>query len=125
MEKSKLVCTQADMTNLKVRMRKMDIVDICTRERANTMWKFYKLTSLSIFASLLNDAPMGRKYTVLPEPLLKNHKVNCLSFKRKTRQAYNDNLCLFRALALHLRSNKELEEETSKNFKLFLNNCGK
>ena len=35
MEKSKLVCTQADKTNLKDRMQKMDIVDICTRERAN------------------------------------------------------------------------------------------
>ena len=30
MERSKLVCTQADMTNLKDKMQKMDIVDICT-----------------------------------------------------------------------------------------------
>ena len=36
MERAKLVCTQADMTNLKDRMQKVDIVDICTRERANT-----------------------------------------------------------------------------------------
>ena len=43
MERSKLVCTQADMTNLKDRMQKIDIVDICTRERTNTKWKFYKL----------------------------------------------------------------------------------
>ena len=42
MERLKLVCTQADMTNLKNRMQKMDIVDIFTRERANTIWKFYK-----------------------------------------------------------------------------------
>ena len=28
MERSKLVCTQADMTNLKHRMEKMDIFDI-------------------------------------------------------------------------------------------------
>ena len=32
MERAKLVCTQADMTNLKDRMQKKDIVDICTRE---------------------------------------------------------------------------------------------
>ena len=43
MERPKLVCTQADMTNLKNRMQKTDIVDLCTRERANTKWKFYKL----------------------------------------------------------------------------------
>ena len=45
MERSKLVCAQADMTNLGNRMQKIDIVDVCTRERANTKWKFYKLTN--------------------------------------------------------------------------------
>ena len=101
-------------------MQKMDIVDICTRERANTMWKFYKLTNLTIFASLLKDVPMGCKDTILPEPLLKKHNENCLTYERNTRQPYNDNLRLFRALALHLHGNEELEEETSKIFNLFL-----
>ena len=55
---------------------------------------------------------------------MKNHKVNCLTFERNTRQPYNDSLCLFRALALYLHGNEKLEEETSKNFNLFLNNCG-
>ena len=110
METSKLVCTQADMTNLKDRMQKMDIVDICTRERANTKWKFYKITNLTIFASLLKDVPMGCKDTLLPEPLLRNGNVNCLTFERNTRQPYNDNLCLFRALALHLHGNEKLED---------------
>ena len=64
MERAKLVCTQADKTNLKNRMQKMDIVDLCTREGANTKWKFYKLTNLTIFASLLKNVPMGRKDTV-------------------------------------------------------------
>ena len=41
MERSKLVCTQADMNNRKERMQKLDIVDICTRETANTKWRFY------------------------------------------------------------------------------------
>ena len=118
------MCTQADMTNLRGRMQKMDIVDICTQERSNTKWKIYKLTNLTYFASLLKDVPMGCKDTVLPEPLLKNHNVNCLTFERNTRQPYNDNLCLFRALALHLHGNEKLEEETSKIFNLFLNNCG-
>ena len=112
METAKLLCTQADMTNLKNRMQKKDIVDICTRERSNTKWKFYKLTKLTIFASLLKDVPMGCKDTVLPETLLRNCNVNCLTFERKTRQPYNDNLCLFRALALHLHGNEKLEEET-------------
>ena len=58
---------------------------------------------------------------VLPEPLLKNHTINCLTFKESTRQPYNDNLCLFRAPALHLHGTQRLEEETSKLFNLFIN----
>ena len=61
MEKSKLVCTQADMTNLKNRMQKMGIVDFCTRERDNTKWNFYKLTNIRIFAALLRDVPLDCK----------------------------------------------------------------
>ena len=65
---------------------------------------------------------MGCKDTVLPEPLLKSHNMNCLTFERKTRQPYKDILCLFRALALHLHSDEKLEEETPKKFNIFLNN---
>ena len=43
-------------------------------------------------------------------------------FERKTLQPYNDNLCLFRALAQHLHGNKKLEEDTSNFFNLLLNN---
>ena len=125
MERAKLVCTQADMTNQKDRMQRMDIVDLCTRERANTKWKFYKLTNLTIFVSLLIDVPMGCKDTVLPEPLLRFGNVKCLTFEKNTRQPHNDNLCLFRALALHLHGNEKLEEETSKIFNIFLNNMRK
>ena len=124
MERSKLVCTPDDITNLKEKLQKMDIVDLCTRERTNTKWKFCKLTNQTVFATLLKDVPMGCKDTVVPEPLLKNHNVNCLDFERNTCQPYNDNLCLFRAIALHLLGNERLEEETSKIFILFLNNCG-
>ena len=124
LDRSKLVCTQANMTNLKNRMHKMDNVDICTRERDNTKWKFHKLTNLTNFASLIRDVPMGCKDTVLPEPLVRNCNVNCLTFERNTTQVYNDNLCLFRALALHLHGNEKLDEETSSFFNLFHNNSG-
>ena len=65
---------------------------------------------------------MGCKDAVLTEPLLKNHTVNCLTFQKNTKKPYNDNLCLFRAVALHLFGNERLEEETSKLFNLcFIN----
>ena len=65
---------------------------------------------------------MGCRDTVLSEPFLKNQNVNCLTFQRNAIQPYNDFLCLFRALALHLHGNKKLGEETSKFLNLFLIN---
>ena len=62
---------------------------------------------------------MGCKDTALPDPLLKNLNVNCLIFESKTLRPYNDNLCLFRALPLHLQGNIKIDEETSKFFNLF------
>ena len=43
MERGKLVNTQADMTNLKGRMHKMDTVEICTRELAKRNGNFTNL----------------------------------------------------------------------------------
>ena len=82
------------------------------------------MKNLTVFAALLKFVPMGCKDSVLPELLLNNQKVNCLTCERITRKPYNDNLCLFRAVALHLFGNERLEEEKSKVFKLFLNKCG-
>ena len=65
---------------------------------------------------------MGCKDTVLPEPLLKNHNVNCLTNERNTRKPYNDNLCFFRAFVLHLHDNDNLEEANSIFF-LCNSNC--
>ena len=124
MERSKLVCTPDNITNLKEKLQKMDIVDLCIRERAITKWKFYRLTNLTVFAALLKDVLMGCKDSVLPEPLFKNQNVNCPTYEQNTKKPYKDNLCLFRALALHLHGNERLEEETSKFFNLFLKNCG-
>ena len=113
--------THDDLAKLKDFLKKTDVIVSCSLERMNTKWMFYKLTNFTVFAALLKDFPMGCKNAVLPEPLLKNHTNNCLTYGENTRQPYNDNLCLFRALALHLDGNQRLEEETSKLFKFVIN----
>ena len=65
---------------------------------------------------------MGCKDAVLPESLLRNPSINCLTYEQNTKKTYKDNLCLFRALVLRLHGNERLEEETSKLFNLFLVN---
>ena len=87
----------------------------------NSKWRFFKLTNLTVFAASLKDVPMGCKNAVLPKPLLRNGTINCLTYEENTRQPYNDNLCLFRALALHMHGNQRLEEETSQIFDSFIN----
>ena len=122
LEQSKLVSNKDDMTKLKEILKKTDVIESCTKERSNTKWRFFKLTNLTIFAALMKNIPMGCKDAVLPESLLRNPSINCLTFERNSRQPYKDNLCLFRALVLHLHGNERLEEETSKLFNLFLVN---
>ena len=61
------------------------------------------------------------KDAVLPKGLLRNGKINIFTSVENTRQPYNNNFCLFRALALHLRGTHRLEEKTSKFFKEFIN----
>ena len=122
LEQSKLVSSKDDMANLKKILKKTDVIESCTKERSNTKWRFFKLTNLTIFAALLRDIPMGCKDAVLPEPLLRNRSINCLTYEQNTKKPYKGNLCLFRALALHLHGDKRLEEEKSRLFNRFLVN---
>ena len=121
LDRSKTVCTRDDLAKMKDFLNKTDAIESCSRERINTKWRFYKLTNLTVFAALLKDVPMGSKNAVLPEPLLRNGRINCLTYEENTRQPYNDNLCLFRALARHLPGTQRLEEETSKLFNFSIN----
>ena len=120
LDRSKLVCTHDDLAKLKEFLNQTDVIESCNRERMNTKWRFFKLTNLNVFPALLKDVPMGCRNPVLPEPLLRNDTTNSLTYEENTRQPYNNNLCLFRALALHMHGNQRLEEKTSKLFILFI-----
>ena len=115
LKQSEFVSRKDDLAKLKEVLKKTDVIESCTKGRSNTMWKSFKLTNLTPFAALLRDIPMGCKDAILPEPLLRNPTANCPTYEK-------NNLCLFRALALHLHGNGRLEEETSKLFNLFLIN---
>ena len=122
LDRSKLMCTRDDLAELKHIAIKSDVIESCSRERLSTNWRFYKLTNLTVFAALLKDVPMfGCKDELLPEPLLRKVTINCLTYEEITRQPFKDNLCPFRALALHLHGNQRLEGESSKLFNLFIN----
>ena len=123
-DKSILLCTKADLTTIQNKVNEQDIIEICTQERQNTKWRFKLITNVTIFAALLKNVPMGCPDSVIPEPLLRNNHVNCLISNQDTKQPYNDNLCLFRALAVHLHGTTGLETSTSKIFNDFLEKSG-
>ena len=76
------------------------------------------------FSALLKELPVGCKDTILRDPLLKNLSVKFLTYDESTRKLYKDNLCLFRALALHLQGNERLESTTSEIFSLIFEKTG-
>ena len=113
MERSKLVATTEHLTKVKSLLSNTGIIELCARNEPTQNGNL-QADNCYIFAALLKDVPVGCKDTVLPDPLLKTSSVKCLIFEENTRKPYNDNLCLFRAFALHFHGNERLEEETSK-----------
>ena len=107
MRRSQLVATTEVLINIENQLGKLDVTETCKRERENTTWKFYKLTNGTIFAALLREIPMWCKAAVILDPLLENLSVKCLTFEESIRKPYNDIMCLFRALALHLRGTRK------------------
>ena len=68
MKSSKLVGNVDYTSNLKMKLQRSFFVARCTwGERANTKWKFCKLTNVTVFASVLGNIPMGYNDTVLLE----------------------------------------------------------
>ena len=113
------------MAKLKEILKKTDVIESCTKEGSNTKRRFFTLTNLTIFAVLVRDTPMGCKDTVLLGSLLKNQTISWLTYELSTKKPYEDFLCLFIALDLHLHGNERLEDEKSKLFNLFLINSKK
>ena len=66
---------------------------------------------------------MGCPDSVLPEPLLKNHSVNCL-LSDKDKQLYKDHLCRFRALTMYLHGHSNLDAHTFQLFTEFISKSG-
>ena len=63
MARHELVATREVFTRLKKLLSNTDFTESCTRDPANTKWKFLKLRSIKIFAALLKEFHMGCKDT--------------------------------------------------------------
>ena len=75
MARSRLLATKENLLKIKVVLINTVVIKACTKKRANTKWKFYKLTNVTVFAALLREVPMGCIDAVLLEPLAEIHRV--------------------------------------------------
>ena len=82
LDRTQFVCTKDDLMNLKGIANKTVVIGLCSREKFNTDWQFYKMKIVTVFAALLKDVPMCCKDVVLPETLQKNHTATALRLKR-------------------------------------------
>ena len=113
------MCTPDHITNPKEKLQKPDFVDLCTRERANSKSKFYKLTKLTVFPALLKDIPMGCKDSVLPEPLLTNQNVNYLTFEKKYKRALQRQSLPFQSSRSAFNWQRKIGGGNIQNFQIF------
>ena len=120
LDQLKLLCVRDDLTMLEDLLNKTDSIEFCSREILTTNWTSSQLTILTAFVALLKCVSMFCRDAVLSERFLRNSTFNCLRYEENTGQTYKINLCLFRALALLLHSNHQLEKENSKMFNLFI-----
>ena len=77
-EKSHLRWSKGDLVSLQDRVEKMDLIETCAQERANTEWRFALTTNVTIFCALLKNIPMRCLDAVIPEQLLRRRDVSCL-----------------------------------------------
>ena len=118
-----MLSNKNDLLNIQNEIEKLDLIETCTQERQNSKWRFTVITNVTVFAALLTSIPIGRTDLPLPEPLLRNPEKNCL-LSNGHDEPYNDNLCLFRAIAIHLFGSVDVELQSIKIFHNFVTASG-
>ena len=123
LDRAFLLSNRNDLLNIQNKIEKIDLIEACTQERQNCKWRFTVITNVTVFSALLTNIPMGCTDSPLPEPLLRNPEVNCL-LSNGHDEPYNDNLCLFRAIAIHLFGSVDVELQAIKIFQNFVTASG-
>ena len=107
------VSRRHDLSKLRKRLERFNIVDYILQQRPDTKWKPVLVTNVHFHLFHLNyllGAPLQ-----LPEYITANSCIVTLDRRRYDGQLYNDNLCAFRCLATH-HHGKEKRESNTKHY---------
>ena len=100
----------SDLNFIKSMLRKDEIFPNLINQRPDTEWKFYCVINVTFFVFRLSRVPLGCIKQPIPSAFVKNPKVKCFVSDCKNKP-YQDNLCMFRALAYELHGSNDLQQK--------------
>ena len=101
LEEPSLITNRDDFDRFLERIREPDILQWAVAQRPNSDWVCEHVTNATFFLNRIVQHPIGCVGVTLPD-YVKNNKAIVGLAKDEHGAIYNDNLCLFRCLALHL-----------------------
>lgn len=108
-----MVTDDESFQKLKQKIMEIDFIEHFHRNRENSKWKLIYLTNIVYYTYTLNFS-IG--YTSFLSEHIKNHRfILGVDINPKTKRNYEDNLCLFRCLATHLKC-ADIEKATNSFF---------
>ena len=78
-----------------------DILEWARQQRQDTKWTVVFVTNMTVYVNKLPDHPIGCEGVQLPNYIKQNHHIIGLDRNANHNVTYKDNLCFFRALAIH------------------------
>ena len=100
LEEPSLITNRGDFDRFLARIQESDILQWAIAQRPNSDWVCEHVTNATFFLNKIIHHPIGCVGVTLPDYLKHNKAVVGLA-KDEHGATYNDNLCLFRCLALH------------------------
>ena len=102
LEETALITNRDDFDRFLARIQESDILQWAVAQRPNSDWICEMVTNATFFLNRIDDHPIGCVGINLPDYVKNNKAIVGLEKDRYRKTTYNDNLCLFRCLALHL-----------------------
>ena len=102
LEEPSLITNRDDFDRFLARIQESDILQWAVAQRPNSDWVCEHVTNATFFLNRIVDHPIGCVGINLPDYVKNNKAIFGLEKDCYRNTTYNDNLCLFRCLALHL-----------------------
>ena len=109
------ITTAADIPHVREALQNLDVLEWVRQRRPNSKWVVEQVTNITFFVTKLRGHPIGKGQS-LPHYIVENRGIDALNSNRQTGKIYSDNLCFFRALAVHNGCHPKNLERDAKHY---------